>query len=114
MWILSRLALALSTLLTAALAGGCSRTPDGTVVIPKQMDSRRFWQDDDARRAASQQAQASSFPSEPEIRFVTQEPRPRPATRSASISAPQGAGNAKPLGCHGIPGDGGRIKYVCD
>ncbi|MBB6465303.1 hypothetical protein HNQ96_001150 [Aminobacter lissarensis] len=108
----STLALALALGFSAALLGGCSRSSDGTVVIPKTVDSRRFWQDDEARRAAAERQQASAFPAGPEIRFATQQPGPRPVTRAPSRAAD--TGNTKPIACRAASGPTGRVKYICE
>lgn len=110
--ILQRLALTLPICLSTALLSGCSRSSDGTVVIPKQVDTRRFWQDDEAKRAAAESQQAASFPTGPEIRFATQQPGPRPATRTPSVNTD--TANSKPIACRAAGGLGGRVKYVCD
>lgn len=108
----STLTLALTLGFSAALLGGCSRSSDGTVVIPKTVDSRRFWQDDEARRAAAERQQATAFPAGPEIRFATQQPGPRPVTRAPSRAA--STGNAKPIACRAVSGPTGRVRYVCE
>ncbi|MEO5323553.1 hypothetical protein PV773_09530 [Mesorhizobium sp. CC13] len=110
---LSRLVLALSTLLFAVSLSGCARSSDGTVVIPRPLDSRRFWQDDEARRAAAERAQASTFPTGQDIRFVEQEGRPH-AAPSRRTAAPASAQADKPLSCRNVAGAGGRVRYVCD
>ncbi|WP_159091652.1 hypothetical protein [Aminobacter sp. MSH1] len=109
-----KLAPALALCLSATTVGGCSRSSDGTVIIPKPMDSRRFWQDDDARRAASEGSQAASFPAGPEIRFVTQQPGPRPVTRAPRRASESAAGSAKPMSCRAITGPTGRVRYACE
>ncbi|PWK67023.1 hypothetical protein C8K44_113143 [Aminobacter sp. AP02] len=111
--LLKRLALTLPICLSTVFLGGCSRSSDGTVVIPKQVDSRRFWQDDEAKRAAAERQQAAAFPTEPEIRFATQQPGPRPVTRAPRTTAD--AANTKPIACRAEAGSvSGRVKYVCD
>lgn len=110
--IIQRLALALPICLSTIVLGGCSRSSDGTVVIPKQVDTRRFWQDDEAKRAAAEREQAAAFPTGPEIRFATQQPGPRPVTRAPSTTA--GAASTKPIACRAAGSLSGRVKYVCD
>jgi hypothetical protein len=109
----STLAFALALGFSATLLGGCSRSSDGTVVIPKTVDSRRFWQDDEARRASAERQQATAFPASPEIRFVTQQPGPRPATSAPSRASGAGS-NTKPIACRAVSGPTGRVKYICE
>lgn len=109
----SRPAFAILACLSANLVGGCSRSSDGSVIIPKPVDSRRFWQDDEAKRAASERALAARYPDGgPQIRFVEQEPmsaRRGPNSRSGD----SGASNPKPLACRSVTGPTGRIRYLC-
>jgi hypothetical protein len=108
----STLTLALTLGFSATLLGGCSRSSDGTVVIPKQMDSRRFWQDDEAKRAAAERQQSAAFPTGPDIRFATEQPGPRPVMRAPSGAA--STGNSKPISCRAVSGSTGRVRYVCE
>lgn len=110
----SKLVLAVPFCLSLMSAGGCSRSSDGTVIIPKQMDSRRFWQDDEAKRAAIERQQAANYPADnQEIRFVDpQSGSVRRTPRPRTASQPQ-AGNA-PLACRNVTGANGRVRYVCD
>lgn len=113
---LSRLVLALPLCLSATIVGGCNRSSDGTVVLPKQLDSRRFWQDDEAKRAAVERAQATSFPAEPQIRFVEEPPRPRssPRPRRNTVVSTSETARPKPMACRAVTGTSGRVRYVCD
>lgn len=113
--ILPRLVLALPICLSTTLVAGCSRSSDGTVIIPRQMDSRRFWQDDEAKRAAVEQAQAGSFPnSSDEIRFVDPQAVPSRRTPRARPVNPAPAANQKALSCKAVTNAAGRVRYNCE
>lgn len=109
-----KLVLAVPFCLTLMSAGGCSRSSDGTVIIPKQMDSRRFWQDDEAKRAAIARDQAANYPADSqEIRFVDpQAGSVRRTSRPRITSQPQAG--SQPLACRNVTGANGRVRYVCD
>lgn len=115
MVIVSRLTLAVPVCLSLLTLGGCNRSSDGTVVIPKQLDSRRFWQDDEAKRAAIERAQSANYPqTSQEIRFVDpQAGSTRRGARTRVAGQPQ-AGGGSPLACRNVTGANGRVKYVCD
>ena len=110
-----RTAFALLVCLSATLLGGCSRASDGSVIIPKHVDSRRFWQDDEAKRAATERELAVRYPDGgPQIRFVEQQPLPagrRPNSRSGGVGESR---NSEPLACRSVTGPTGRIRYYCD
>ncbi|WP_269929343.1 hypothetical protein [Aminobacter sp. HY435] len=113
----SRLALALPVCLSLLSVSGCSRSSDGTVIIPKPLDSRRFWQDDEAKRAAVERAQSANYPqTSQEIRFVDPQAGSGSARRSSRprmAGQPQ-SGNVSPLACRNQTGSNGRVRYVCD
>lgn len=110
----SRLAFAVLTCLAATLAGGCSRSSDGSVIIPKHMDSRRFWQDDEARRAASEEALKARYPDGgQQIRFVDQQPMPARRSPASRRTADTVASSDKPLSCRAVTGENGRVRYYC-
>ncbi|MCX8570126.1 MULTISPECIES: hypothetical protein [Hyphomicrobiales] len=112
---LQRLALALPICLSTTLVAGCSRSSDGTVIIPRHMDSRRFWQDDEAKRTAIEQAQAGNFPAgSEEIRFVDPQSAPTRRSPRARPANPAQASDATPLACRAVTGPSGRVRYACE
>ena len=98
---------------------GCSRTYDGTVVIPRPLDVRRFW-DRPTPRVEYEQVEDGAFPvaQQPpqrlsERRVVTHAPprrhRTRVSTAPASASEP-----AKLLTCRNVTEPGKRARMVCE
>ncbi|RUY94890.1 hypothetical protein EN974_22745 [Mesorhizobium sp. M7A.F.Ca.CA.001.12.2.1] len=105
--------------LALLFGGGCSRSYDGTVVIPRPLDVRRFWDRPPPNVDYGQsEVENGAFPvaPQPDRRFSERKvshtaPR-RHQTRlpaSASLSAP-----AKPLTCRNVSEPGKRARMVCD
>ncbi|MDX8479363.1 hypothetical protein RFN28_12865 [Mesorhizobium sp. VK24D] len=99
-------------------AGGCARSDDGTVIIPRQLDVRRVWD------RPPQQAQVSAppvaagvFPAPPEpAKPVPRRYRkPAPATPQAHVQPPEAASRPeKALACRNVSEPGRRYRVVCD
>ncbi|WP_378951507.1 hypothetical protein [Mesorhizobium sp. ANAO-SY3R2] len=108
-------AFSLLVCLSATLLGGCSRSSDGSVIIPKHMDSRRFWQDDEAKRAATERELAARYPEGgPQIRFVEQQAmsaRRGPKSKSGGVGESR---NSDPLACRSVASPTGRVRHYCD
>jgi hypothetical protein len=106
--------------LALLFGSGCSRSYDGTVVIPKPLDVRRFW-DRPPPNVAYQQSEAESgaFPVAPqpprrfsEHRVIAHAKPRRHQTRiltTVSRSSP-----AKPLVCRNVSQPGKRARMICD
>ncbi|RUX90054.1 hypothetical protein EN935_15745 [Mesorhizobium sp. M7D.F.Ca.US.004.03.1.1] len=107
--------------LALLFGSGCSRSYDGTVVIPRPLDVRRFWDRPPANvNYGPSEVENGAFPVAPqpprrfsERRVMTHAAPPRrhqtrlPA--SASLSAP-----AKPLTCRNVSEPGKRARMLCD
>ena len=106
--------------LALLFGSGCSRSYDGTVVIPRPLDVRRIWDrpPPNANYGPSE-VETGVFPvaPQPPRRFsergvLTHAAPRRHQTRlpaSASLSAP-----AKPLTCRNVSEPGKRVRMVCD
>ncbi|TIT23758.1 MAG: hypothetical protein E5W70_06595 [Mesorhizobium sp.] len=106
--------------LALPLGSGCARSYDGTVIIPKPLDVRRFWD------RPSPQAQAEQSQLETDVFPVAPQTPKRPAMRrsAASVAAPRRrvANNppmltsqpAKPLTCRNVSEPGKRARMVCE
>ena len=102
---------------TLLFGSGCARSYDGTVVIPRPLDVRRFWDQDPSQTRASQlQAQTGVYPVAPQEprRWVRRDaPPPRRLTR---LSNPPSLSSepAKPLACKDVSAPGKRYRVVCE
>ncbi|TIS56273.1 MAG: hypothetical protein E5W82_14865 [Mesorhizobium sp.] len=98
---------------------GCARSYDGTVIIPKPLDVRRFWDraPPQTKVAQSQVETTGVFPVAPEaprrtaLRRATAPTRhvAKPANPSAQSSGPE-----KPLSCRNVSQPGKRFRVVCE
>ncbi|MER8574876.1 hypothetical protein NKH19_03995 [Mesorhizobium sp. M1338] len=106
--------------LALLLGSGCSRSYDGTVVIPRPLDVRRFWDRPPPNvDYGPSEVENSAFPVAPQpprrfsdSKVMTHAAPRRHQTRlpaSASLSAP-----AKPLVCRNVSEPGKRARMVCD
>jgi hypothetical protein len=106
----------------ALLSGsGCSRSYDGTVVIPRPLDVRRFWDRPPPHVDYDQaQAEGGAFPVAPQPpkhfaeRGLTQPAGQRRRQRSLSSSPLPSSTPAKPLACRNVSEPGKRVRMVCD
>ncbi|RUV28835.1 MAG: hypothetical protein EOS23_21015 [Mesorhizobium sp.] len=104
------------------LGSGCSRSYDGTVVIPRPLDVRRFW-DRPPQQAQAEQPQllqTNVFPVAPETperaaarRTSTPVARRRQITRISKDPTPSSE-PAKPLTCRNVSQPGKRVRMVCE
>lgn len=98
---------------------GCSRTYDGTVMIPRPLDARRFWERQPPNVDYEPQVDNGAFPGPPpparrfaERRFPSQVTPRRHQTR---LSAPPSQSEPeKPLACRNVSEPGQRVRMVCD
>jgi len=100
--------------------GACTRTDDGTVVIPRQLDVRRVWDKPPRQAPAIAPAAADVFPSPPHAQ-PPPPPRPRRHARPARATPPMAEPSAdsssapdKPLACRNVGETGRRFRVVCD
>jgi hypothetical protein len=110
----------LSFVLCPALlaASGCTRSDDGTVIIPSRMDVRRVWDRAPPGTTASRRMVPDVFPeppgpppNAPQRRYV----RPVPATPHADPDLPSASSEPeKTLACRNVSGPGRRYRVVCD
>ncbi|TIS73636.1 MAG: hypothetical protein E5X00_20805 [Mesorhizobium sp.] len=96
-------------------ASGCTRSDDGTVIIPSRMDVRRIWDKAPPGTTASRQIATDVFPqppsapvSSPSRRRVSTAPSFQPDLADAS-SQPQ-----KALACRNVSEPGKRYRVVCE
>ncbi|WP_421915960.1 hypothetical protein [Mesorhizobium sp.] len=105
--------------LALLLASGCSRSYDGTVIIPKPLDARRFF-DKEPPRASQPLIESSVFPVAPQEPggFETRRPsRHKAATRRVSrLSGPPLSSTEpqRPLVCKNVSEPGKRYRMVCE
>ena len=102
------------------VSGGCSRSYDGTVEIPTQIDARRIW-DKEPPRTVQPQGETGVFPvapqdanSFPRRRQTSARPHAPRLTRFSSPPASPGAGSERPLACKDVTEPGKRYRMVCD
>ncbi|TIM12132.1 hypothetical protein [Mesorhizobium sp.] len=105
------------------LGGGCSRSYDGTVVIPRPLDVRRFWDRPQQQAQAEQRQllQTDVFPAAPETpetaaaRKINTPVAPRrKITRVAKAPPTPSSQSAKPLTCRNVSQPGKRVRMVCE
>ncbi|RRI01740.1 hypothetical protein EH240_13920 [Mesorhizobium tamadayense] len=100
--------------LALLLGSGCARSEDGTVIIPRSLDARRFF-DKGPLRLQQPQIETSLFPVAPheperlEPRRSSKRGVWRVASPSLSSSEPH-----KPLVCKNVSEPGKRYRMVCE
>ena len=98
-------------------ASGCQRSGDGTVVIPKMLDGRRFFEPETPHVATRLQPSPGAFPVGPMEVRKPQPDRPRRAAvrtwQPAGAAASSSAEPAKPLSCGNADLTGERVRVVC-
>lgn len=103
---------------------GCSRSYDGTVVIPRPLDARRFWERPPPNVDYQPQVDNGAFPGgafpgppQPVRRFAERKspPQATPRRHQARLSAqPSQSEPEKPLACRNVSEPGQRVRMVCD
>ncbi|RWN50338.1 hypothetical protein [Mesorhizobium sp.] len=105
------------------LGGGCSRSYDGTVVIPRPLDVRRFWDrpPQQAQAERPQLLQTDIFPAAPETpetaaarKIDTSAAPRRKIARIAKQPPTPSSEPAKPLTCRNVSQPGKRVRMVCE
>lgn len=99
-------------------AVGCSRSSDGSVVIPQQLDMRRIWDRGPPVQRVRLGQNPEVFPvspqtRQPQRRIVSAAPRVRRAPARAAIVRTEPAVTA-PLKCRNVSEPGKRARMVCD
>ncbi|CCV04954.1 conserved hypothetical protein [Mesorhizobium metallidurans STM 2683] len=101
--------------------GGCSRSYDGSVVIPRPLDVRRIWDKPPPQAQADQlQLESDVFPVAPQMPRRSVDRRSTaptgPARRMTRVSnnPPVLSGPAKPLACRNVSEPGKRARMVCE
>ncbi|TPL87143.1 hypothetical protein FJ948_21865 [Mesorhizobium sp. B2-3-12] len=99
---------------------GCSRSYDGTVIIPRPLDARRFWDRPPPNVDYQPQIDNGAFPGPPQpLGQVSERKAGKPAvhrryrTRVSQPSAPPSAPE-KQLACRNVSAPGQRVRMVCD
>ena len=100
-------------------AAACSRTDDGSVVVPRPLDMRRMWQRDLPEPSTGIVSEDPAFPVAPiEARnrpagrydpVVGRRPARRKVAGHQDMSVPQSG-----LACHQPDNADGRVKVRCD
>ncbi|MER8823228.1 hypothetical protein NKH70_26175 [Mesorhizobium sp. M0991] len=105
--------------LALLLGSGCAHSDDGTVIIPRSLDARRFF-DKEPPRLQQPRIEASVFPvapQEPERleprRAASQKTSKRVVWRAASPPLSSSEPH-KPLVCKNISEPGKRYRVVCE
>jgi hypothetical protein len=98
---------------------GCSHSYDGTVIIPKPLDARRFW-DKPPQQAQDEPSlpEIAVFPVAPETpnRFAARRTVAAPARYMTRPNNPPllSSEPANPLTCRDVSEAGKRIRMVCE
>jgi hypothetical protein len=100
-------------------AGGCARSNDGTVVIPKPLDVRRIWDKPPPQEQAIQsQLETGVFPvaPQPARKSATRRPAsPAKQTRRVTSNPPARSSETEnPLTCRNVSEPGKRYRVVCE
>lgn len=97
-------------------AGGCARSDDGTVVIPRPLDARRIWDKPPRPPAGQPQMVPGVFPAPPQPpgrppprRFSRTQTEPQTDSPPSLSSEPE-----NPLTCRNVSESGKRYRVVCD
>jgi len=94
----------------AAGAGGCSRTDDGTVVIPPSLDVRRVWRHDDPALSSTVVTENPTFPVAPVFERGSDRRATVPRRRIKTAPEPE----RPPVACHMPADENGRVQMMCD
>ena len=94
-------------------AGGCVRSSDGTVTIPRQVDMRRIWdRGPSPPQTPPLRSGATVFPVAPAA-HAANAPMARAVPRRHSRKPPEAAARTPPLACREANGADGRIRVLC-
>ncbi len=96
-------------------AGGCARTGDGTVVIPKQVDYRRIWDPGPSTSRTPLGSEAAIFPVAPQMRKAAARRAGTPRHARAQASAPAASmAPGQTLTCRDATARDGRVRVDCE
>lgn len=100
-------------------SSGCSRAYDGTVIIPRPLDVRRFWDRPPPNvEYEATQPEAGAFPvaPQPPKRFYERRDNSGRARQRSTTPAPKlsNAGPDKQLQCRNASEPGKRVRMVCE
>lgn len=103
-------------------AGACTRSDDGTVIVPSRMDVRRVWDKAPPGTAPSRQIVSDVFPPPPSApaslpASPTVRRHSRPASKKPSFGQdlPDPASREQsPLTCRNVGEDGKRYRVICE
>ncbi|TPM31775.1 hypothetical protein FJ958_12785 [Mesorhizobium sp. B2-3-5] len=105
---------------TLLFGGGCSRSYDGTVIIPRPLDARRFWDRPPPNVDYQPQVDNGAIPVPPrqpgqfsERKVVKPAIQRRRQTRLSPPSPPS-SGPERQLACRNVSAPGERVRMVCD
>jgi len=104
---------------TLLFGSGCSRSYDGTVIIPRPLDARRFWDRPPPNVDYEPQVDNGAVPGPPQPprqfseRRVVKPAVHRHQTR-LSPSSPPSAEPEKQLACRNVSAPGQRVRMVCE
>ena len=99
---------------------GCSRSYDGTVIIPRPLDARRFWDRPPPNVDYAPQADNGAFPVSPQppARFsesrVSKPAGHRRHQTRFSAPPPSPSEPEKQLVCKNVSAPGQRVRMVCE
>lgn len=117
-WVLLMLGRMLTFVLCPALlaASGCTRSDDGTVIIPSRMDVRRIWDKAPPGTTATRQIASDVFPLPPSAPASPSSRRHfRPASTAPSLQPDVPDAPSQPaLACRNVSEPGKRYRVVCD
>lgn len=102
-------------------AGACTRSDDGTVIVPSRMDVRRVWDKAPPGTTASRQVVSDVFPPPPSApAILPASPAVRrhsgPASKKPSFGQHPpvpASGEQSPLTCRNVGEDGKRYRVIC-
>ena len=99
-------------------ASGCTRSDDGTVIIPSRMDVRRIWDRAPPGTGASRQIASDVFPEPPSAPASASDRRHfRPASTRPSFQPNSPDASSRPekaLACRNVSEPGKRYRVVCE
>ena len=98
---------------------GCSRSYDGTVIIPRPLDARRFWDRPPPNIDYQPQADNGAFPVPPQPSGQFSERKFKPGVHRRhqtrfSPPPPPPSDPEKQLACRNVSAPGERVRMVCE
>ncbi|TPL76635.1 hypothetical protein FJ941_24700 [Mesorhizobium sp. B2-3-13] len=100
--------------------GGCSRSYDGTVIIPRPLDARRIWDRPPPNVDYQPQVDNGAFPGPPqppgpvsERKALKPAPHRRHQARASPPPSPS-SDSERQLACRNVSAPGQRVRMVCE